>query len=165
MKKKMDSALDIDRDSNERKKPAFQRFKILSEVENILRKTEEWQITFQDNNGMQCLSDWLDPMPDGSYPNPKIVSTVLGCLDKLCIDQNEVDDSLQMLEATPNIEINLDTYSGNNPEALALLGPSYNSCRNIAKNIIDKINRARNKIQTVYDEDGRHDDGWRQLQR
>lgn len=51
-------------------------------------------------------------MPDEkSYPNKAIVMTVLGVMDKLCIDMNEPDDSLKLLEDSPDVEANITIYA------------------------------------------------------
>ncbi len=51
-------------------------------------------------------------MPDEkSYPNKAIVMSVMGVIDKLCIDINEPDDSMKLLEDSPDVEANLTVYA------------------------------------------------------
>lgn len=63
-------------------------------------------------------------MPDGSYPNPKIVQAVMNCIDKLPIKQDEREGS--------EIENALDIYSEGN------IGVGYNQCTQLAKDILNK---------------------------
>ena len=44
-------------------------------------------------DGCQRLSDWLKPMPDSTFPNPKIINCILGCVDRLPITKDELSDN------------------------------------------------------------------------
>jgi hypothetical protein len=83
----MEDALLQDRESNQNKKPAFRRLLLLGRIEGQLRKTNQWQEEFLHKDGCQRLSDWLKPMPDDTYPNSKIINCIMGCIDRLPIDQ------------------------------------------------------------------------------
>ena len=89
----MEDALLQDRESNKNKQPAFRRLKLLAKIEGTLRKPNAWQEEFLIKDGCQRLSDWLKPMPDETYPNSKIILTILGCIDRLTIDQDLVVES------------------------------------------------------------------------
>ena len=44
------------------------------------------QEEFLDQGGCEQLADWLYPLPDGTYPNVKIVNEILEVVDTLNID-------------------------------------------------------------------------------
>lgn len=148
----MEDALLKDRESNQNKKPAFLRFKLLARIENTLRKTNQWQEEFLHHDGCQRLSDWLKVMPDKTYPNQKIVMCIMNCIERMNIDTEIVKES--------DLERNLEDYKKG-----YALEPGYSKCQELAKNILNQWYRARNGIQTRYDQDGRFDEGWRNLQR
>jgi hypothetical protein len=64
----MEDALLKDRESNNQKKPAFLRLKLLDKIDTTLRKLN-LQEDYLEKDGCQRLSDWLKPMPDNTYPN------------------------------------------------------------------------------------------------
>ena len=80
----MEQALISDRKSNKEKQPAFERLKLLSKIEITLGKLN-LQEEYLEKEGCQRLADWLKPMPDNTYPNKKIVLTILNCIDRLPI--------------------------------------------------------------------------------
>ena len=43
---------------------------------------------FIDVGGCNALADWLYPLPDGTYPNVKVVQEILQVVDTLHIDAN-----------------------------------------------------------------------------
>ena len=90
-------------------------------------------------------------MPDGTYPNIKIVMTILGCIDRLPITSEYIEES--------DIEHILNIYKDGDP------GPGYVHCGTVARNILNKWYRQKNAIQTAYDADGRFDYGYKKLQR
>ena len=146
----MEDALLKDHESNKNKKPAFLRFALLSKIENTLMKTNHWQEEFLHKDGCQRLSDWLKQMPDGTYPNSKIVLCIMGCIDRLPIDQ--------ALCAESDLEQALEMYKHG-------VGAGYQQCQALAKNILNKWYRNRFNIQTTYDAEGNYDNGYRGLQR
>lgn len=92
-------------------------------------------------------------MPDESFPNHKIVNTILQCVDRLKID----DDTL----SETDLENSLSLYSNQNDK----LSNAYNECRTLAKSILNKWYRARYNIKTSYDANGDFDLGWKKLQK
>ena len=148
---KMEEALLQDRKNDENKMPGILRFKMLNKIENTLRKTEQWQEEFLSNEGCQRLGDWMKQMPDGTYPNPKIVMTILGCIDRLPITSEYIEEC--------DIEQILNIYKESVP------GAGYLQCGQAARNILNKWYRQKNAIQTAYDADGRFDYGYKKLQR
>lgn len=144
----MYNALDSDHKSNKDKKPAFLRLKMLNRIEQTLGKINLHE-EFLEKEGCQRLADWLKPLPDDTYPNQKIVMTILNCIDRLPITQDHLRDT--------DIEKILEIYKQGSG------GNSYVECQRISKVILDKWYRDRYAIETTYDAAGRFDDGWRKL--
>lgn len=90
-------------------------------------------------------------MPDNTYPNPKIVMCIMGCVDRLRITKD--------LSSESDLEQTLGHYKD------GCLGNGYNPCQQLAKNILNKWYRKTLDIATTYDAEGRFDEGWRDLQR
>jgi hypothetical protein len=78
----MHEAVVADRLSNQQGKPALKRLMMANEVYSQLKKLGVQQ-NFLDNKGCQVLADWLDLMPDGTFPNSNLVEGVLNCIDSL----------------------------------------------------------------------------------
>ena len=96
-------------------------------------------------------------MPDEkSYPNKAIVMSVMGVIDKLCIDINEPDDSMKLLEDSPDVEANLTVYA-NGEQQDPPMGSIYKEAKTLAKSILAKINRVRHSVVTTYNADGDDD--------
>ena len=70
--KLMTEAVMSDNDANSKKKPALNKLLLLSQVTKELRRIPI-QEEFLDYGGCEQLADWLYPLPDGTYPNVKIV--------------------------------------------------------------------------------------------
>ena len=64
----MYKALIEDREANKKKRPAFQRLKMLNRIEGTLSKINLHE-EFLEKDGCQRLADWLKPLPDNTYPN------------------------------------------------------------------------------------------------
>lgn len=132
----MKSALEEDCEANKLKKPAFKRLKMLKQIDSHMRNTNMHSI-FIDKGGLKFFNAWLSQMPDGSYPNQKVVATILQCLD--LIDVNDEDrDELQKLESI--LEVYRDDCKS----------PAYEDCRRLAIKILDKWYSKRNQIVTDY---------------
>ena len=71
----MDDALTKDHTANREKRPAFLRLQLLSKIDTVLRR----EIAHDSfiSKGINTLHNWLVQMPDETYPNKKIVMTVL----------------------------------------------------------------------------------------
>jgi transcription factor SPN1 len=82
--RKMAEAIDQDRESNRQGKPAIRRLMMANEVYQTLRKS-----TLQEEfaeSGCEVLAEWLDMMPDGTFPSYNLVKGVLECIDSLTIE-------------------------------------------------------------------------------
>ena len=127
----MEDALLKDIESNKNKKPAFLRLKLLDKIDTTLRKLN-LQEDYLEKDGCQRLSDWLKPMPDNTYPNQKIILSIMGCIDRLPISQDQLKDT--------DLENSLEVYR--NGQA----GPGYIECQRLAKSIMDKWYREKYHI-------------------
>lgn len=90
---KMRMALEQDKLSNRQSKPAFERLKMLKFIDIILQKFDVCE-TFLEKDGLTILAEWLEQMPDQTFPNQKIVMTILNCLDRLVLDDRHIDKDI-----------------------------------------------------------------------
>ena len=97
------------------------------------------QYFFLDYNGCSVLANWLEPLPDGTYPNNRIVSEILQLVDGLQIDA-------EFLASSKNLGRIVKVYANNQanqPKEVSL-----------AKSIMDKWGRMVFGISTTYKETG-----------
>ena len=73
-------------------------------------------------------------MPDGTYPNSKIIMCILQCIDQLAICYEDREKT--------NIERAIEIYKDGQP------GVGYTECQNLAKQILHKWYRSREGIST-----------------
>jgi len=66
------------------------------------------QEPFLNKKGCQIMSTWLMPLPDNTFPNAKIVITILQCLDRLPITRDN-------LEECPDLEQYVEIYRRGDP--------------------------------------------------
>lgn len=135
----MIQALADDQESNKNRKPAFKRFQILSRIENALRN-QKCQESFLDKDGCEILADWLQQLPDYTYPNPKIVLSILGIVERMDISDQE--------NGFKNLERQIKLY--NKPRSQEL-HDGYSECQKLAQNILNKWYRVQHEINTKYD--------------
>jgi|TARA_B110001450_G_C17515436_1_gene438251 hypothetical protein len=88
-------------------------------------------------------------MPDQTFPNQKIVLTILKCIQNF----NIVDDDLKESDLVTTLQI----YK--NGEA----GTGYKECQTLVQSLLNNWFRSKNNIQTIYDKEGGFDDGYRIL--
>ena len=98
------------------------------------------------------MSTWLMPLPDNTFPNAKIVETILNCLDRLPIARDN-------LEECPDLEQYVELYRKGDP------GHSHKNSQSLSKNILNKWYREKDGIETTYDKEGNYDSGWIRLQK
>ena len=86
----MKKSLFEDIESNKKGKLAFQRFKLLPRLkfENQLKL----KLFIKDSAGIEILDDWLQPLPDGNFPNEKIVLCILKLVDR--IDPKKINSKM-----------------------------------------------------------------------
>ena len=90
---------------------------------------------FIDVGGCNALADWLYPLPDGTYPNVKVVQEILQVVDTLHIDAN-------YLQNTPRLVKTVKVYSKNRANMAQV--------QDLAKRILDKWSRMVFGISTSY---------------
>jgi len=144
----MQDAVDSDRASNEAGKPAVKRLMVAQDVYRQLRKSNI-QEKFLEFGGCRVFSEWLDQMPDGTFPNVNLVSGILTCIDGLRIDIGHLEES--------KLGQVVQCYS----EGLA----NMPYVQNLAKRLVDKWSRLVHNIKSHYDFDGECDDEYRVLQK
>ncbi|PWN92254.1 hypothetical protein FA10DRAFT_266044 [Acaromyces ingoldii] len=85
MRDAMINAADEDREANELKKPATAKLRMLKEAVDTLQKTG-YQQAILDNNLLEAVRMWLDPLPDKSLPSLNIQRALFPLLEKMYID-------------------------------------------------------------------------------
>lgn len=78
----MDEAVTSDNSSNQEGVPALKKLLMLEDVTRKLRK-QLISEKFINLGGCQILGRWLEPLPDGTYPNQKVVTEILHCINSL----------------------------------------------------------------------------------
>ncbi len=96
-----------------------------------------------DSGGCATLADWLYPLPDGTYPNVKVVSEMLGVLDTLAIDSHQLEQHPRLFKVV---------------RAYAKDRANMPSVTELAKRIVDKWSRMIFGISTTYYDPGRDED-------
>ncbi|KTW30032.1 uncharacterized protein T551_01976 [Pneumocystis jirovecii RU7] len=92
LREKMRQAAIEDIQANEEKRPAIQKLKMLSEVENALRKTSFTE-SILDNNLLEVVRIWLEPLPDRSLPALNIQKVLFSALSRLPIQTEHLRES------------------------------------------------------------------------
>ena len=72
----MRQAVEKDNASNTKSLPALEKLLLLEKVTKELRRIPI-QETFIEKGGCEALADWLYPLPDGTYPNVRVVNEIL----------------------------------------------------------------------------------------
>ena len=80
--REMQDAVERDNEANEKGRPALKKLLLLDHVCQELRRIAI-QHFFLESGGCTVLGEWLDVLPDGTYPNLSVVQEMLGCLDSL----------------------------------------------------------------------------------
>uniref|UniRef100_A0A7E4ZTN5 TFIIS N-terminal domain-containing protein n=1 Tax=Panagrellus redivivus TaxID=6233 RepID=A0A7E4ZTN5_PANRE len=76
----MKNAAADDRESNNQRRPAIQKTKLLEVVRSMLLRADFYEALI-DNDMMSAISEWLAPLPDKSLPSLAIRTTLLKILD------------------------------------------------------------------------------------
>ncbi|RKP18062.1 hypothetical protein ROZALSC1DRAFT_30196 [Rozella allomycis CSF55] len=92
LREKMKMAAIKDVELNQEKKPALEKLKLLSLVEEELGKRDLYE-HFLDNGILEAIRMWLEPMNDGSLPSLDIRKFLLGVLAKLPIEKDHLKES------------------------------------------------------------------------
>ena len=142
----MKTAVQEDNEANSSRKPALNKLLQLERVTKELRRIpiQEYFIEF---GGCSALADWLYPLPDGTYPNVKVVQEILHVIDTLHIETN-------FLQNCPKLGKTVKVYSRGRP--------NMPQVQELAKRICDKWSRMIFGISTSYYDaaGGQDDDGY-----
>ncbi|KAG4300693.1 hypothetical protein PCK1_003122 [Pneumocystis canis] len=92
LREKMRQAAIDDAQANAEKKPATHKLKMLSEVESALRKTSFTE-SILDNNLLEVVRIWLEPLPDRSLPALNIQKVLFSALSRLPIQTEHLRES------------------------------------------------------------------------
>ncbi|KAI0035403.1 hypothetical protein K488DRAFT_43311 [Vararia minispora EC-137] len=86
------AAADDDIAANREKLPATAKLRLLPQVMDVLRKNSLWQ-SMVDNNLMEGVRRWLEPLPDRSLPALNIQREFMEVLPTLYIDTGVLKES------------------------------------------------------------------------
>ncbi|KTW28100.1 hypothetical protein T552_01961 [Pneumocystis carinii B80] len=92
LREKMRQAAIEDAQANAEKRPATQKLKMLLEVEDALRKTS-FTDSILDNNLLEVVRIWLEPLPDKSLPALNIQKVLFSALSRLPIQTEHLRES------------------------------------------------------------------------
>jgi len=88
----MIAAADEDMNSNKERLPATSKLRMLPQVMDILQKSGMSK-SILDNNLLEGVRRWLEPLPDKSLPALNIQNAFFETLSKMYIDTNSLKDS------------------------------------------------------------------------
>ncbi|KAJ1724030.1 Transcription factor iws1 [Coemansia erecta] len=92
LRKRMREAAYRDIDDNKEHLPAIHKLSMLQDVVDELGKTQLYE-AFLDNNIVESIRLWLEPLDDGSLPSLDIQNAMLGALKKLPIRRDHLRES------------------------------------------------------------------------
>ncbi|KAF8501628.1 hypothetical protein F5888DRAFT_1251294 [Russula emetica] len=92
LREEMLNAAELDEQANREKLPATLKLKLLSKVMGALRKSSLWQ-SIVDNNLLEGVRRWLEPLPDKSLPALNIQREIFSILPTLDIDTAVLKES------------------------------------------------------------------------
>ncbi|KAH9964358.1 hypothetical protein BGW80DRAFT_1347926 [Lactifluus volemus] len=92
LREEMLNAADLDEQANREKLPATLKLKLLPKVMGALRKSSLWQ-SIVDNNLLEGVRRWLEPLPDKSLPALNIQKEFFTILPVLDIDTAVLKES------------------------------------------------------------------------
>ncbi|KAK6158451.1 hypothetical protein DH2020_005765 [Rehmannia glutinosa] len=119
-----------DAELNRQGKPAINKLKKLSLLEDVLSK-KQLQQEFLDHGVLTLLKNWLEPLPDGSLPNINIRAAVLKILNDFPIDLEQFDRREQLKKSGLGKVIMF----------LSKSDEETTSNRKLAKELVDKWSR------------------------
>lgn len=141
----MAACIDEDIEANKANRPALKKLsyspQLLQQLKN--KKVQEY---FLDMGGCKYLADWLSKLPDGSFPNLNIIETGLEIADFLPIEKEHLTQ----------------TRLGKVMEKLRKQKQGSNdTVRRKCQEIINKWKRQILMLDGAYDEEGRHEEQYR----
>ena len=85
LRAEMLAAADEDEEANRFRQPATAKLRLLPRVVSTLQKTHLQQ-AIMDNNLLEGVKRWLEPLPDRSLPALNIQKELFGVLENMSID-------------------------------------------------------------------------------
>ena len=85
LRSEMLTACEEDEEANRERQPATAKLRLLPRVVSTLQKTHLQQ-SILDNNLLEGVKRWLEPLPDGSLPALNIQRQLFGALEGMSID-------------------------------------------------------------------------------
>ncbi|KAG0181879.1 Transcription factor iws1 [Apophysomyces sp. BC1034] len=92
LRERMKNAAEVDAIANSNKKPAIAKLKMLNEVTNMLNN-KVLQDSILDNQLLDTIRLWLEPLPDRSLPGLDIQTEMLDVMDNLPIASDHLRES------------------------------------------------------------------------
>ncbi|OMJ20934.1 Transcription factor IWS1 [Smittium culicis] len=92
MQEKMRNAADADFEDNKSKLPAIHKIQLLKDVSSLLAKPHLYE-SLLENNILDTIRLWLEPLDDGSLPNIDIQNALLMSMTRLPIQSDHLRDS------------------------------------------------------------------------
>jgi len=96
LKDKMYKAYLDDTKANQLKQPALNKLNILQEVCRELKKISLQRAFLDLRDGCSVLAYWLEPLPDGTYPNIMIAREILNTLNTLELEADDLSDTPEL---------------------------------------------------------------------
>ncbi|KAJ1307994.1 hypothetical protein OPQ81_002067 [Rhizoctonia solani] len=133
LRQAMHAAADRDIEANASKQPAVSKLKMLGEVMDTLQKSSLAQ-SILDNNLLEGVRRWLEPLPDKSLPALSIQNAFFEILPKLDIDSTVLKESglgkivlfyTKCKRVTPGIRRIADTLVANWSRPIVKRSASY----------------------------------------
>lgn len=133
LRQDMHLAADKDMEANTNKYPAVAKLKMLGEVMDVLQKSSLSQ-SIIDNNLLEGVRRWLEPLPDKSLPALNIQNAFFEAISKMYIDTNTLKDSglgkivlfyTKCKRVTPHIQRQADVLVANWSRPIIKRSASY----------------------------------------
>ena len=137
----MHECVESDNKNNSLRKPALQKLLNLDHVTKELRRIPI-QNSFIEKAGCDALANWLYPLPDGTFPNVKVVTEILSVIETMSIEMNFLEES--------KLGRVVRVYAKNKANMPQVL--------EMAKRILDKWSRMFCGITTSFYDGGRYGD-------
>ncbi|KAJ6826752.1 protein IWS1-like protein 1-like [Iris pallida] len=136
-----------DAELNRQSKPAINKLKKLPLLTEVLAK-KKLQQEFLDHGVLTLLKNWLEPLPDGSFPNMNIRTAILQILADFPIDLEQYDRREQLKKSGLGKVIMF----------LSKSDEETTSNRKLAKELVDKWSRPIFNKSTRFEDMRRYDD-------
>ncbi|XP_057810045.1 protein IWS1 homolog 1-like [Salvia miltiorrhiza] len=132
-------AAEQDAELNRQEKPCITKLRHLSLLTDIIPR-KHLQQEFLDRGVLLAFKKWLEPVPDGSFPNINVREAVFKCLNDLYIDLDREDRVKQLAESDVGKAVMFfSKYDG-----------ETKANRQLAKQLVEKWSRVVFNLSTDY---------------